>query len=111
MDAEKYSYRIIWSDEDNEFIGLCAEFPSLSWLAPTQDSALHGILKLVKEVIGDMKQNGEKIPEPISNRNFSGNFVVRTTPDIHRHLVFLAADAGVSLNRYVNSLFGGLDKA
>ena len=28
-----YTYRITWSDEDGEYLGLCAEFPSLSWLA------------------------------------------------------------------------------
>ena len=30
--ADKYTYRVIWSDEDSEFVGLCAELPSLSWL-------------------------------------------------------------------------------
>ncbi len=29
-ETEKYTYRVMWSDEDEEFIGLCAEFPSLS---------------------------------------------------------------------------------
>ena len=38
-DIEKYTYRVMWS-EDEEFIGLCAEFPGLSWLAPTSAKAL-----------------------------------------------------------------------
>ena len=42
-------------------------------------------------------------PEPLSLRKFSGNFVVRTTPEMHRQLAILSAEAGVSLNRYVNS--------
>ncbi|PJA42533.1 MAG: toxin-antitoxin system HicB family antitoxin, partial [Lysobacterales bacterium CG_4_9_14_3_um_filter_62_6] len=32
MNTRHYTYRVIWSDEDVEFVGLCAEFPSLSWL-------------------------------------------------------------------------------
>ena len=31
---DRYTYRITWSSEDGEHVGLCAEFPSLSWLAP-----------------------------------------------------------------------------
>lgn len=86
MDANKYAYRIIWSEEDKEFVGLCAEFPSLSRLAKDQESALHGIVEMVKDAIADMKQNGEEIPEPIPLRHYSGHFIVRTTPDVHRQL-------------------------
>ena len=96
---EKYTYRVIWSEEDQEFVGLCAEFPSLSWLEEEQDAALHGIVRLVSDTLKDM----EAIPEPLSLRKFSGNFVVRTTPEMHRQLAILSAEAGVSLNRYVNS--------
>ncbi len=45
---------------------------------------------------------GEKIPEPNSLRHNSGRFVVRTTPDMRRHLALAACEAGVGLNRYVN---------
>ncbi len=45
-----YTYRISWSAEDNEFVGLCTEFPSLSWLAETPEAALQGIRKLVAEI-------------------------------------------------------------
>ena len=103
MNANKYSYRIIWSEEDQAFVGLCAEFPSLSWLADNQSEALQGIVGLVKDCVADMIQNGEAIPEPISLRHYSGRFVVRTTPDMHRQLAMMASEAGVSLNRYVNS--------
>ncbi len=32
MDSKQYTCRVTWSAEDNEYVGLCAEFPSLSWL-------------------------------------------------------------------------------
>lgn len=38
IDARHYTYRVIWSEEDQEFIGLCAEFPSLSHLDEDQSS-------------------------------------------------------------------------
>jgi hypothetical protein len=47
MNINHYTYRVTWSAEDNEHVGLCAEFPSLSWLAPTPDKALSGIRRVV----------------------------------------------------------------
>ena len=47
--TDHYTYRITWSAEDGEHVGLCAEFPSLSWLAPTPDEALAGIRRLVRD--------------------------------------------------------------
>jgi len=51
---DKYTYRVTWSEDDNEYVGLCAEFPSLSWLADTPEKALKGIRKLVADVLSDM---------------------------------------------------------
>lgn len=53
-----YTYRVIWSDEDKEYVGLCAEFPSLSWLADTKEVALRGIQNVVAEVLLDMGKPG-----------------------------------------------------
>lgn len=103
MEAAKYTYRVMWSEEDQEFVGLCAEFPSLSWLDTVQEAALRGIVHVVASVLEDMRESGEEIPEPLSARKFSGRFMVRTTPEMHRQLTMFSAEAGVSLNRYVNS--------
>ncbi|MDR3176585.1 MAG: type II toxin-antitoxin system HicB family antitoxin [Desulfovibrio sp.] len=108
MNVKQYAYRVIWSEEDQEYIGLCAEFPSLSWLAGDQEGALHGIVALIKDTVADMKAGGESVPEPFALQKYSGKFMIRTTPELHRHLAMQAAEAGVSLNRLVNSrLIGG----
>ena len=57
--VDHYTYRITWSAEDREHVGLCAEFPSLSWLAATHRGALTGIRKLVEDVLADMRATGE----------------------------------------------------
>ncbi len=96
---DHYTYRITWSAEDNEYVGLCAEFPSLSWLAKEPEAALKGTRKLVAEVTEDMKKNGKKIPEPLANRRYSGKFMLRVLPEVHKGLAIKAAEEGVSLNR------------
>ena len=100
---DKYTYRVTWSEDDNEYIGLCAEFPSLSWLADSPERSLKGIRKLVADVLSDMANNSEAIPGPIAIKNFSGKFMVRVPPDVHRKLAIEAAESGVSLNRIVSS--------
>ncbi len=55
---DRYTYRVTWSEEDNEYVGLCAEFPSLSWLASSPEAALRGIRKVVAEVVADLEANG-----------------------------------------------------
>lgn len=103
MNPDHYAYRVIWSSEDEEFVGLCAEFPLLSWLEPTPDEAFSGIRRLVAEVIEDMLEDGETPPEPIADRAYSGNFMVRVPPETHRALALRAAEEGVSLNRLVSA--------
>jgi hypothetical protein len=66
MNAKHYTYRVVWSEEYNEFVGLCAEFPSLLWLDAEQGATLSGIVSLVKQIIAEMKANGESAPEPLS---------------------------------------------
>ena len=100
---DRYTYRVTWSEEDQEYVGLCAEFPSLSWLARTPEAALKGIRKIIADVIKDMRKNKEPIPEPIATKGYSGKFMVRVPPEVHRNLAIKAAEQGVSLNRLASS--------
>jgi len=84
-------------------VGLCAEFPSLSWLAKDPQAALRGIRKLVQDATEDMRKEGEGLPEPIALKRYSGKFMVRVPPQVHRKLVIEAAESGVSLNRLASA--------
>ena len=101
--VDRYTYRVTWSEEDQEYVGLCAEFPSLSWLDQSQEKALAGVRKLVNGAVADLKKGREPVPEPISARPYSGKFMVRVPPEVHRMLAIKAAESGVSLNRLVSS--------
>jgi len=103
---DRYTYRVTWSEDDKEYVGLCAEFPSLSWLAGSPEAALRGIRKLVADVVKDMKKSGEAVPVPMACKRYSGKFMVRVPPDVHRDLAVKAAEAGVSLNRLASAKLG-----
>lgn len=100
---DHYSYRVIWSEDDNEYVGLCAEFPSLSWLAKSPEEALHGIREVVADVVLEMQKAGEFVPEPLTSKKYSGKFMVRVPPEVHRKLAMEAAESGVSLNRLASA--------
>jgi len=105
--TDRYSYRITWSEDDREFVGLCIEFPSLSWLAKTPEAVLAGIRRIVKKAVQDMESLGESPPAPLSGRSYSGKFVVRIPPEVHRALAIKAAEEGISLNRLVSAKLTG----
>jgi predicted RNase H-like HicB family nuclease len=68
-----YTYRVTWSEEDHEYVGLCAELPSLSWLASTPEAALRGMRQVVAEVVADLEAHGELVHEPIATKPIAGN--------------------------------------
>ena len=69
----------------------------------SHEAALRGIRAVVADVVADMKKNREPIPDPLAIRKFSGKFMVRIPPDVHRELTIKAAEAGVSLNRLASA--------
>ena len=61
-----------------------------------------GYRTLVNDAVADMRANGEPVPEPIADQAYSGKFVARIPPELHRMLAIEAAEAGISLNRLVS---------
>ena len=97
--ADRYAYRIVWSEEDEEFVGLCAEFGSISHLDKTPEKAFAGIRELVAFSVRWLREEGKPVPEPLFTRRYSGTLTLRVPPETHRALAMDAAEAGVSMNR------------
>ena len=96
---DRYAYRIIWSDEDEMYVGLCAEFGLLSHLDDTPEGAFAGIRDVVAFAVNALREDGDPVPEPLSTRRYSGTLTLRVPPETHRALAMDAAEAGVSMNR------------
>ena len=100
-EADRYTYRVSWSEEDGEYAGTCAEFALLSHLDDTPEKAFAGIRDLVTFCVDDLRREGAPVPEPLSTRRYSGTLTLRIPPETHRALAIDAAEAGVSMNRLV----------
>ena len=55
------------------------------------------------DAVTDLQENHESIPEPVAIKHYSGRFMVRIPPTIHRQLALEAAESGISLNRLASA--------
>jgi predicted HicB family RNase H-like nuclease len=97
----RYTYRAEWSAERGEFVARCIELSWLSQWAPTMQQAIADVEHAVDEYLAECAADERKPPAPITERKFSGKFVVRTSPSLHARLAVEAAEQNVSLNQWV----------
>jgi predicted HicB family RNase H-like nuclease len=101
--AEDYLYSVVWSPEDEAFIGRVLEFPSLAAHGNKQEDALREIRAVVEYALDDIEASGGTAPEPLNKRPFSGTLNLRMPKKLHRQLAIEAAQEGVSLNQWINA--------
>ena len=102
-DTRDYLYSVVWSEEDDAFIGRVLEFPSLAAHGNTQAKALGEIRSVVQHAFEDLQDSGEEVPEPLNKRPYSGKLNVRLPKYLHRQLAIEAAEEGVSLNQLIST--------
>ena len=98
LNVNRYTYRSEWSSEFGEYVARCLELSWLSQRAPTLREAIAGVEQAVDEYLAD-REGG--VPRPLTDRKFSGRFVVRTSPMLHARLTVEAAEQNVSMNQWV----------
>jgi predicted HicB family RNase H-like nuclease len=96
----RYTYRAEWSPEQCEYVGRCIELPWLSQWAPTMQEAIAAVEQSADEYIAECEELDEEPPAPLTERKYSGKFVVRTSPALHARLAVEAAEQNVSMNQW-----------
>ena len=98
--AARYAKFVEWSDEDDCFIGRCPEL-MLGGVHGGEEAAVYAELcQAVEETIALIHADGHEMPEALGAKEFSGKFVLRVEPALHRRLAAKALAAGESLNSY-----------
>jgi len=101
--AEKYTYRVEWSQEDEAHVARCLEFPSLAAHGATVGDALSGIVDVVAESVTWLAEENSPVPKPFGLKNYKGNLTLRVPAEVHRRLAMQSAESGVSVNQYILS--------
>lgn len=68
--ADKFTYRLLWSEDKQCYLGVCSEFPDLSYEATSGDDALAGIQRRIADELADLIRNKKCVPEPLVVRKF-----------------------------------------
>jgi HicB family len=104
-----YTYRAEWSPDHGEYLGRCVEMPDLlPWSAPTAPEAIAGIERIAAQHVRGVAESAATAPTSLTERSYSGKFLVRTSPALHKRLAIEAAEEGVSLNQWVVQKLSGL---
>jgi predicted HicB family RNase H-like nuclease len=103
-----YTYRAEWSPEHDEYLGRCVEIPDLlPWSAPTAPEAIAGMERIVAQHVRGVTENAGTAPSSLTERRYSGKFLVRTSTALHKELSIQAAEERVSLNQWVVQKLSG----
>ncbi|MEI6076626.1 MAG: toxin-antitoxin system HicB family antitoxin [Verrucomicrobiota bacterium] len=101
--AARYTKYVEWSDEDETFIGRCPEIMAGGVHGRDEAKVYAELCQAVEEMIALMHADSHALPEPLAAKKFSGKFVLRVEPALHRRLAAKALAAGESLNSYCAS--------
>jgi predicted HicB family RNase H-like nuclease len=99
--AARYLKIVEWSDEDRCFVGSC---PGLFYggCHGSDETAVYGeVCAIVDEHVAELLANAEALPPATAGRTYSGKFVVRVGPELHRKAAIKASTRGESLNQFV----------
>ena len=99
--AARYAKFGEWSDEDECFIGRCPELMGGGVHGSDEAKVYAELCEAVEEWIELLHTDGKALPDPIGEaKKFSGKFLLRVEPALHRRLAAKAIAAGESLNSY-----------
>lgn len=89
------------SEDNPGWIASVKELPGCITQADTFEELEEMIKEAMRSWIEVALEDGISIPEPRMEEDYSGKFVVRLPKSLHRDLVELSEEEGVSLNTFV----------
>ena len=95
-----YHKIVEWSDEDGCYVGSAPPLIGECCHGNDEAKVYAELCQIVEEWIEILETGGKSLPEPLNKKKFSGKFVLRLEPALHRRLAAKAIAAGESLNSY-----------
>jgi predicted HicB family RNase H-like nuclease len=99
--AARYVKVVEWSQEDGCFIGSAPPLVGQCCHGRTEAAVLTHLCAIVDDLVKTILQHGEPLPVATAGRKYSGKFIVRLTPDLHKKIALKAMARSESLNEFV----------
>lgn len=97
-----YSYNIHYSDEDEAYVVSVTELAGCMTHGDSPEEALKMAHEAVEGHLEVLHSKKREIPEPIAKIKASGDFLVRSNPELHQKLIRQSHLEGYkSLNKFV----------
>jgi len=108
-ESDRYLKLVEWSEEDQCYVGSAPPLIGACCHGHDEAAVYRKLCKIVEEWVAIHAQEGRKLPDPIvpASKEFSGRFVVRIDPGVHKALAIQSLKAGKSLNAYVAEKLAG----
>ena len=98
--SARYTKLVEWSEEDACFVGSAPPLIGPCCHGKDEAKVYAELCRIVEEWIEILETDGRKLPESLATKQFSGKFVLRVEPALHRRLAAKALAEGESLNSF-----------
>lgn len=105
--ARRYLKLVEWSDQDGCFVGSAPPIIGPCCHGNTETEVMAQLGTIVEEWIEIMLRDGHPLPAGTAGKKYSGQFVVRVAPELHKKASLQALARGESLNQFVASALAG----
>ena len=105
--ARRYLKLVEWSDQDRCFVGSAPPIIGPCCHGRTEAGVMGQLSTIVEEWVRIMLADGHPLPAGTAGRKYSGQFVVRLTPELHKKAALKALARGESLNQFVTTTLIG----
>jgi antitoxin HicB len=98
-----YAITVVRRDDGHGiyYLALVIELPGLMMTGDTPAEAIADLESVKREWIETYLKLGNKMPEPLHYRHYSGKVILRMPPSLHEKLVQAAELEGISFNQYM----------
>lgn len=105
--ARRYLKLVEWSEKDGCFVGSAPPIIGPCCHGATEAEVMAQLTPIVEEWIEVMLKDGHPLPAGTAGKKYSGQFVVRVAPELHKKASLKALARGESLNQFVAAVLTG----
>ena len=99
----KYQLEVTWSAEDKAYVVNVPELSGCMTHGETVEESLQNAKEAIEGYLESLEARGLPIPEPLSEKKFSGKIPLRIAPSLHRDLMTKAKISKMSLNKFIET--------
>jgi predicted HicB family RNase H-like nuclease len=100
--SDQYLKIVEWSKKDGCYVGTAPGLILGGVHGKDEEKVFKQLCQACEEAIKLLEKEGRPLPEPTTNKKYSGKVLLRISPDLHKALVMKALKEGESVNKVIS---------